>query len=245
MSSGGDNPRQLTTNPNDDNVPSWSPDGKQIAYHAYDGNDYEIRIFTLVTGTDTPITNNNTNDWNPVWSPDGSQIAFYSTEDGDYEIYLMDIDGSNRHQITHNATIDRFPGWSPDGNRITYTTYLGGKYQIYIMSKDGTRSEFRAYGCISYFSPDGKQILYGQYCSAGDYGKILIMNSDGSGLPQVLHESGRNAAWSPDGSQIIFESDSTGNSEIWIMDADGSNPIQLTFDPAMDAAPVLQPIPRP
>ena len=70
------------------------------------------------------------------------------------------------------------------------------------------------------------------------------MNADGTNA-RVITEEGydncKNPSWSPDGSRIVFQSEQSGNFEIWIMDADGSNWVQLTEDSALDAVPVWHP----
>ncbi|MEA3350770.1 MAG: SUMF1/EgtB/PvdO family nonheme iron enzyme, partial [Chloroflexota bacterium] len=203
--------------------------------------DYEIYVYTLATGRIRQVTYNSCADWSPVWSPDGSKFAFYSDCDGNREIYVMNIDASNRRRLTYENAIDWFPAWSPDGDSITFTSYRGGRYNVFVMDADGSRQTSLAPGCVSGFSPNGKKILYGQYCNTDDYGAISIMKANGSNARVMDDNSNRNAVWSPGGGYIVFQSKRTGNAEIWIMDADGSNPVQLTNNSAKDAAPDWQP----
>lgn len=67
------------------------------------------------------------------------------------------------------------------------------------------------------------------------------MKANGENPRVVDDNANRNAAWSPDGSQIVFQSERTGNAEIWIMNEDGSNPVKITNNSAKDAAPSWQP----
>ena len=241
MDSHGGNLRQLTTSPYDDNVPSWSPGGTEIAFHSNRDGDYEIYIITLSSGRIRQVTSNSCADWSPVWSPDGRRFAFYSDCDGDREIYVIAIDGGNRRQLTYDNTVSWFPSWSPDSRQITFTSYRSGRYTVFVMDADGSNQVGLAPGCISYFSPDGSQILFGQYCNTDDYGAISVMGTNGSDIRVIDDNAGRNAVWSPDGDRILFQSERTGNSEIWIMDADGGNAVQITDHTAKDAAPVWQP----
>ena len=78
----------------------------------------------------------------------------------------------------------------------------------------------------------------------GEMGEIYTMNADGSGIMRlsfVLHADDAAPAWSPNGRQITFASTRTGNRDIWAMNADGSNPVNLTNHPAFDARPVYSP----
>ena len=241
MDTNGKNIRQITTDPKDDNVPSWSADGTEIAFHSNKDGDYEIYIYALETGHIRQVTYNSCADWNPAWAPDGSRFAFYSDCDGNREIYVMDIDGGNRRRLTFEEETDWFPAWSPDGNRITFTSHRSGRYYIFVMDADGSNQTSLAPGCISSFSPNGNQIIYGQYCNTDDYGAISLMKANGSNAHILDDNANRNASWSPDGSRIVFQSERTGNAEIWVMDADGGDPVLLTNNSAKDAAPVWQP----
>jgi len=107
------------------------------------------------------------------------------------------------------------------------------------MESNGENPRALAYGCVPFYSPDGTQILYNQYCT--DSGNIWVMKADGTGANAITDEpydNCKNPSWSPDGTKIVFQSEQSGNFEIWVMDADGTNWIQLTDDPSVDAVPV-------
>ena len=240
MNNDGSGEIQLTFNPQDDRVPSWSPDGKMIAYQSYTSNGYEIFYLEIENGVSHQVTFNNWNDYAPSWSPDGNKFVFYSDEDGNREIYTIDIDGGNRTQLTQTTnTYNWFPTWSPDGNRITYSSNFSGKYMVYVMNADGSGKTALQHGCISSYSPDGELIVYTTYCQ--DNGDIHLMNADGSN-PQIIteYDENTNPAFSLDGKNIVFQSEIDGNIDIWKMDLSGNNWTQLTTDPAIDAAPVWQ-----
>jgi Tol biopolymer transport system component/formylglycine-generating enzyme required for sulfatase activity len=241
MNADGSQVRQLTTGTFDDRIPSWSPDGEKIAYQSNDGGDYEIFVYTLGNGHIRQVTNNSCNDYNPVWSPDAEWFVFYSDCDGNREIYAVRTDGSDRRQLTQTSNAyNWFPNWSPDERQITFSSNRSGKYQIYVMSADGSGVTPIVQGCLGVFSPDGKWMVFAQYCT--DLGRLYLIQSDGEGL-RILDDQERNAnpSWSPNGEKIVFQSDRSGNEEIWVMSLDGSHIEQLTFGPGRDSAPVWQP----
>ena len=134
----GNNQRRLTNNPNLDISPSWSPDGKRIAFMSdRDGHvnilggllNYEIYVMDADGGNQQNLTNDPNSDSTPSWSPDGKRIVFASNRDGNrdgnrenYEIYVMDADGNNQQRITDNDFYDTHPSWSPDGERIAFVS---------------------------------------------------------------------------------------------------------------------------
>jgi len=127
--------------------PTWSPDGKVIAY---DG-DYGLHL----TATDGSIggqfydrsrdaLSTDVRDISPAWSPDGTKIAFGFSQHDHWEIYVMNADGSNRMRLTKEKLFappppnNVSPAWSPDGRHIAFFTDRNGKWELYVMNADGS-----------------------------------------------------------------------------------------------------------
>ena len=136
MDVNGKNQRRLTNNRHGDGSPSWSPDGKRIAFvsnrdghvNIRGGSTYEIYVMDADGGNEQKLTNHRTWDGSPSWSPDGKQIAFSSGRVGNLnsEIYVMDADGGNQQKLTNNPGGDSGPAWlnspfsvSPAGKKFT------------------------------------------------------------------------------------------------------------------------------
>ena len=155
MEADGGNPQNLTNDPNGDSSPSWSPDGKRIAFVS--DRDKKVKNFVPTSeiymmdadgGNQQNLTNNPNADRYPSWSPDGERIVFASDRDGHFigevgitsEIYVMEANGGNQQRLTENRQNDWYPSWSPDGERIAIASDRKGdleNFEIYVMEADG------------------------------------------------------------------------------------------------------------
>ncbi|RKU06607.1 hypothetical protein C6502_20435 [Candidatus Poribacteria bacterium] len=170
--------------------PSWSLDGKRIAYTSSGAMDIaggHWRIYVIDTDGKNRqrLSNDAVDDWHPSWSPDGKRIAFVSSRDGKgHGIYVMDADGSNQRRLTDNPSREWNPSWSPDGERIAFVANMERNWDIYVMDADGknrrrlTRNP--APDIDPSWSPDGKRIAFVS-TRDGNF-EIYVMNADGARL---------------------------------------------------------------
>jgi TolB protein len=107
---------QLTNEPYSHTHPTWSHDGRFLAYAANKDGDNDIFILDLETKEQIQLTHDPAKDTMPSWSPDDKKIAFVTNRDGNEEIYIMEADGSNPNNLTKNSADDWYPSWSPVEN---------------------------------------------------------------------------------------------------------------------------------
>ena len=225
--------------------PSWSPDGRHIAFTSDQDGNFEIYVMEADGTNPQRLTNNPSNDFQPSWSPDGRHIAFMSDRDENFEIYVMEADGTNPQRLTNNPSNDFEPSWSPDGRHIAFTSDRDENFEIYVMEADGTNPQRLTNNPADDFrpswSPDGRHIAF--MSDRDENFEIYVMEADGTN-PQRLTNNPSNdfgPSWSPDGRHIAFTSDRDENFEIYVMEADGTNPQRLTNNPADDFGPSWSP----
>lgn len=142
-------------------------------------------------------------------------------------------------QVTTHAGVDMHPALSPQGDAIAFVSDRSGAFEIYVRALSGGSAEIPLtsdgqHNMHPAWSPDGRFIAY----HANRPGGIWVLPSRG-GTPKQLSPIGARPAWSPDGSRLAFQSDELADiapngyaaqagSTIWVMDADGGNPRQVT-----------------
>jgi Tol biopolymer transport system component len=161
----------------------------------------------------------------PVWSPDGNSIAFFSDLGGNPDIYVMSSDGSHVEQLTRDAFAslyftkspdDRSPSWSPDGSQIAFES-----------------------------GRDNQKMTYVDH-------DIYVMTADGSNVRRLTDDGADEGSprWSPDGDSIAYAKKDYFSAQglienpawdIYVMNADGTDQMQLTNDPSSELEPSWSP----
>lgn len=143
--------RRLTQDPAPDGSPSWSPDGRRIAFISKRESSNDLYVIDVDGGGLIRLTDDRGEERDPAWSPDGSRIAFVSSRDGNFEIYVIpapptgssggqeDLSamlGPEVRRLTGHPASDFSPTWSPDGSRIAFEALRGDEWEIYTIEVD-------------------------------------------------------------------------------------------------------------
>lgn len=171
----------------------------------------------------------------------------------------MATDGSGLTRLTNRKGVEGDSSWSPDGSKIVYATDKGGQHlRLHVMNADGsgkqrlTRNRKGTDYSDPQWSPDGATIAFailksGETRRAFDSSIALIDAVDGGNLRRLTPRRGPdelNPNWSPDGASIAFEVNKlfdVRQSDIWLMNADGSGKRRLTKTTFYETNPVFSP----
>jgi len=200
------------------------------------------------------------------WSPNGAQVVFTRMvrSRGPFEIYVANADGSGVRRLTRHGAYSIAPSWSPDGRRIAYVTDKDGvparsesdplpPLQLYVMNADGTRNRrltrTRTQASDPTWSPDSRRIAYMVFRASGSRfdGSIAVIGANGARRGQLTRPGGGdelNPNWSPDGRTIVYETTrwfDRRQSDIAVMNPDGSGKRRLTRSSVFDTNPVWSP----
>ncbi|MGM0632272.1 MAG: Tol-Pal system beta propeller repeat protein TolB [Pseudomonadota bacterium] len=156
--------------------PTWSPDGRRIAYVSFETDYPRIYIQDLASGERRQLPGYSGINSSPVWSPDGERMAVVLSRDGSPDVYVLDLDTDELTRLTDHPRAETEPSWTPDGERVLFTSDRTGQPQIYSIGMDGGFPERLTFDCF--------------YCAKG---KIL---DDGVNLVHVRRDTRQDSSYS-------------------------------------------------
>lgn len=257
-------PVNLTHNPGEDSRPAWSPDGRWLAFYSHRAGRTDLHIMNAYGGQLRRLLESGVADAAPAWSPDGQWIAFAIDHQPDVGLYLIRPDGSGFRRLTDFRA--NFITWSPDGRWILLTGNCNNNCDLYLLDsvcidlaedcnlyvRQLTRN-----GVVDFYpvwSPDSQRFAF--MSTRNRSYDVYVMDVDcdeepigGCAARQMTFGRAFDGLpdWSPDGSQIAFNSDRDRDSEIYALDSDCDEQSEncvahrLTDHEGLDSFPLWSP----
>jgi TolB protein len=218
-------------NPWLERAPDVSQDNSEIWVMDADGS-HQTRLIEAGEGIELTL---------PAWSPDGAKIAFARShgeqnaenDEVEVDVWIANADGSGQRVLTGGDGMQWLPRWTPDGAFVSYTQEVQG----------GPWMSTGPVGRDTGFGPLGPGFDAGSGAVRPD-ADLWLVSVDGATGPQPITEApgdDRSGSWSPAGDRVAFDATRDGDTEIYVVNADGSNPVRLTTNPAEDWSPAWSP----
>ena len=239
IGSDGAHERQLTRSPGDKGDLAWSRDNREVLYSTFADGTGHLWASDLAGKSERPIAS--VPGRAPTASPDGRRVLYMSGDWSHTRLMAADRDGSHERQITDGSAIAWNGHWSPDGRHIAFTSRTDpkGDLAIYVVDADGggrrQLSRFPAgAGNVQWpiWSPDGRRLAVQVNARGGGAAQIWVLDAATGEARQLTPPGGpyldETPSWCGDGRRLAFQSNRSGSTQVWMMNADGSDARQIT-----------------
>lgn len=218
--------RRLTDHPAQDGLPRFTPDGRRVIFSSDRSGNWQLYEVALSGGEPRRLRSNSFTEWQADLAPDGTSLAFLSKKQGPECLFLMDLKTQGERLLAchKNRSILGNPDFSPDGRQITFSSNRSIGHQIYLLEV-ATESErrlsgFQRGGCEPRFHPDGTRVVYVSRGHMAETSRLAELDLR-SGVEKILVNwpaLNYDPVYSPDGRELAFASNITGEYAIYRQD---------------------------
>lgn len=248
----GHNARPVTNHNTITVSPAWSQNGEYVAYTAFvkrtvgrvSKRNPDLFVYEIKSKRRWLVSYRDGLNSGAEFLPDNKHLLLTLSKNQRADIYKMTLDGKSIVPITQGPglAMNVEPAISPDGQTIAFSSDRSGKPMIYTMNLRGENVQRKTfaghYNATPTWAPDGKKIAFAGFDKEKNNFDIFVMNADGTEMLRLTSARKTNGKWannedpafSPDGRQVLFISDRTGNKQLYLVNIDGSNERRVTYD---------------
>jgi Tol biopolymer transport system component len=236
------NPVQVSAAIGLEDYPTWSPDGRTLAYESNETGNWDIRVAQVGAGGSVNRTGDHPGDDRyPSWSPDGRQLAFWSAREGGGYFLMPALGGPATKVAATPGTVALYHGpadWSPDGSELACVSYrpAGSAFEAVLEIVSVVTRETRRMALPGTqearldprWSPDGRYLAYVDAAQQpADTTQLFVLRlPDGGATPVTDARANlRSPSWSADARALFFVSNRVGASDLWRQPMDAGAPV--------------------
>ena len=224
----------------------WSPDGQHLLFSRLGpSGEMEVWKVNLSTAEETQMTEPppGGDDLHASWSFDGERIAFARRGKGTVNLFVLPGSGGEARLLLGGRDWAYKPAWAPDNQHIVFGALTSGAKDLWEVEVASGRLRQLTSGVASEDDPVVSRQGSLAYARFSEESGLYLRGLEGEAEQRLTLTTRDNffPRVSPDGKRIAYQSDRTGNNEIWLFDLDTSSERQLTDQPAMDIQPDWSP----
>ena len=227
--------------------PSWSPDGKELAYVSFEAQKAIVYVQEVLSGKRRKVADFRGSNSAPAWALDGRQLAVTLSRDGGSQLFMIGRNGENPKRLTSSSAIDTEPVFAPDG-RIYFVSDRGGSPQIYRLPAGGGSAErvtfVGGYNVSPTISSDGRYMAY--VTQEGGALKLQLLDLVSGGAPRALTDTSvdESPSFAPNGKLIVYATRVGGRDVLMTTTIDGKIKARLLSSTADVREPAWGPFGR-
>lgn len=251
MAFDGSDLRQVTRLRSLTHGPSWSPDGKKLAFsvvnrHSNNVKNIDLFELNLANGKLQLLSNRTGINSGANYHPSGKEIALTMSFTDNPDIFILNTETRQVRQLTKSVGFDVDPKFSPDGKSLAFVSSRPGKPMVYVLSLANPSEPKRLtyagqYNATPSWAPDGRKLAFAGWID-GRF-DLFTINIGTNQIDRLTKAEGNNEdpSYSPNGNYLTFSSNRSQGKNVWIMSTDASFARRLTFNMGECVAPQWSP----